>query len=68
MCFAALGRGAIGWSPFGLDYTVPAQQLNGSPRVTEASLAPIALNYEILRPIMREVAQLNLDGKLHRPA
>ena len=21
MCFAALGRGAIGWSPFGLDYT-----------------------------------------------
>jgi len=64
MCFAALGRGAIGWSPFGLDYTVPAQQLNGSPRVTEASLAPIALNYEILRPIMREVAQLNLDGKL----
>ena len=21
MCFAALGKGAIGWSPFGLDYT-----------------------------------------------
>ena len=64
MCFAALGRGAIGWSPFGLDYSIPAQQLLGAPRVTEDSLAPVALNYQILQPIMREVAQLNFEGKL----
>jgi beta-galactosidase GanA len=64
MCFAALGRGAIGWSPFGLDYSIAAQQPLGAPRLTEASLAPIALNYQILRPIMREVARLNFEGKL----
>ena len=64
MCFAALGHGAIGWSPFGLDYSIAAQQPLGAPRLTEASLAPIALNYQILRPIMREVARLNFEGKL----
>jgi hypothetical protein len=40
MCFAALGHGAIGWSPFGLDYTKYASQPLGAPRVTEESLAP----------------------------
>jgi len=64
MCFAALGHGAIGWSPFGLDYTVVAQQPIGAPRLTEESLAPVALNYQILRPIQREVAKLNFEGKL----
>ena len=54
MCFAALGRGAIGWSPFGLDYT----------RMTEEALAPVGLNYRMLEPIMREVARLNFEGKV----
>jgi hypothetical protein len=50
MCFAALGRGTIGWSPFGLDYT----------RATPESLAPVGINYRMLEPIMREVAQVEL--------
>jgi hypothetical protein len=54
MCFAALGRGAIGWSPFGLDYT----------RATPESLAPVGMNYRMLEPIMREVARLNFEGKV----
>jgi len=54
MCFAALGRGAIGWSPFGLDYT----------RATPAELVPVGMNYRMLEPIMREVAQLNFEGKV----
>jgi hypothetical protein len=54
MCFAALGRGAIGWSPFGLDYT----------RATPESVAPVGMNYRMLEPIMREVAQLNFEGKV----
>ncbi len=54
MCFAALGRGAIGWSPFGLDYT----------RATPESIAPVGMNYRMLEPIMREVAQLNFEGKV----
>jgi len=68
MCFAALGHGAIGWSPFGLDYTKYASQPLGAPRVTEESLAPVALNYRILGPIMREVARLNFEGKLQAVA
>ncbi len=54
MCFAALGHGAIGWSPFGLDYT----------RTTPESLAPVGMNYRMLEPIMREVARLNFEGKV----
>jgi beta-galactosidase GanA len=70
MCFAALGQGTIGWSPFGLDYTKYANnnQPLGTPRETEATLAPIALNYKILEPIMREVAWLNFEGKLQAVA
>jgi hypothetical protein len=54
MCFAALGRGAVGWSPFGLDYT----------RATPAEVAPVGMNYRMLEPIMREVAKLNFEGKV----
>lgn len=68
MCFAALGRGAIGWSPFGLDYSIIADQPIGATRLTEASLAPIVLNYKILGPISSEVARLNFEGKLQAVA
>ena len=68
MCFAALGQGTIGWSPFGLDYTKYASQPMGAPRLTEESLAPVALNYRILGPIMRQVARLNFEGKLQAVA
>jgi beta-galactosidase GanA len=68
MCFAALGQGTIGWSPFGLDYTKYASQPLGASRETEESLAPVALNYKILGPIMREVARLNFEGKLQAVA
>ncbi len=68
MCFAALGHGAIGWSPFGLDYTSYANQPMGASRLTEESLAPIALNYKILGPIAREVARLNFEGRLQAVA
>jgi hypothetical protein len=54
MCFAALGLGAVGWSPFGLDYT----------RATPEELAPVGMNYRMLEPIMREVARLNFEGKV----
>jgi hypothetical protein len=36
--------------------------------VTEDSLAPVALDYKILGPIMREVARLNFEGKLQAVA
>lgn len=68
MCFEALGHGAIGWSPFGLDYTTYVNQPIGASRVIEESLTPIALNYRILGPIMREIARLNFEGKLQAVA
>jgi beta-galactosidase GanA len=66
--FAALGRGAIGWSPFGLDYTSYSTEPQGMPRMAEEALAPIVLNYKMLEPIMREAARLNFEGKLQAAA
>jgi beta-galactosidase GanA len=68
MCFAALGRGAIGWSPFGLDYTARAELPLGASRLTPESLSQIALNYRMLGPVMRDVARLNFEGKLQAVA
>jgi beta-galactosidase GanA len=66
--FAALGRGAIGWAPFGLDYTSYSTEPQGMPRMAEAALSPIVLNYQMLEPIMREAARLNFEGKLQAVA
>jgi len=66
--FAALGRGAIGWAPFGLDYTSYSTEPQGMPRMAEEALNPIILNYKMMEPIMREVARLNFEGKLQAVA
>jgi len=63
-CFAALGHGAIGWSPFGVDYTNYANSPIGAPFLNEEKLAPLALNFRLLGPIGREVARLNFEGRL----
>lgn len=54
--FYALGHGAIGFSPFGVDYT----GWWGTEKV------PLALseNYSLVGPMDREIAKLNFDGKL----
>jgi hypothetical protein len=54
--FAALGRGAIGFSPFGIDWTdhLPAG------KVPHAHAA----NYALLGPMDRTLAQLNYAGKV----
>jgi beta-galactosidase GanA len=62
--FAALGKGAIGWAPFGVDYVAYANAPLGAPRHNEESLAEFALNYRAVGPIMREVALANFEGRL----
>jgi hypothetical protein len=58
--FSALGLQAIGYSPFGMDYT--------NPRNTPESLAPTARNYRLIGPMAREIARLNFEGKLQAVA
>jgi Domain of unknown function (DUF5597)/Beta-galactosidase len=63
--FSALGHGAIGYSPFGIDYTGYSNAPLGASRLNEDALAPFALNYKLIGPMMREVARLSFEGKLH---
>src|ERR1039457_3115466 len=65
--FSALGLQAIGFSPFGLDYTPQRTPADPShPR--EEALAPWAMNYVLIGPMMRDVARLNFEGKLQAVA
>jgi len=55
--FYALGHGAIGFSPFGIDYT--------DWTITDDKIPTyLSENYALLLPMANEVAQLNLEGKL----
>jgi hypothetical protein len=63
--FPALARGAIGWSPFGIDSLVPADAAKGSPRAGDAAWESFAVNYRAVGPMMREVARMAFEGRLH---
>ncbi|WP_460584579.1 DUF5597 domain-containing protein [Hymenobacter arcticus] len=66
--YAALGLGAIGFAPFGLDLANFADSSPGAPALTAANLAAFALNYRAFAPMAREVARLNFAGKLQAVA
>jgi beta-galactosidase GanA len=66
--FAALGHGAIGWSPFGLDYTGYANAPLGAPVVDEKLVDLFALDYKLIGPMDREIARLNFEGKVQSVA
>jgi beta-galactosidase GanA len=55
--FYALGKGAIGFSPFGVDYT-------GWSISEEKIPFGIADNFALFKPMAGEIAQLNFDGKV----
>ncbi len=55
--FYALGKGAIGFSPFGVDQF--ELKADGEP-----PLKAHAHNYALVGPMSREIAQLEFDGKL----
>jgi beta-galactosidase GanA len=66
--FSALGLQAIGFSPFGLDYTrVQPEQENGTS-TQDSFLVPTAQNYRLIGPMMRDIARLNFEGKLQAVA
>jgi beta-galactosidase GanA len=66
--FSALGLQAIGFSPFGLDYTRVRATPAGEPAARNSFLEPTAQNYRLIGPMMRDVAQLNFAGKLQAVA
>jgi hypothetical protein len=67
-CFAVLGHGGIGFSPFGIDYTVYSNAPLGAPRLNKEALGTFAINYQMLGPMDREIARLNFEGKLQAVA
>jgi hypothetical protein len=65
---STLGLGAIGYSPFGLDYTRAWPSLPDEPNSKNSFLDPTAQNYRLIAPMMREIAKLNFEGKLQATA
>ncbi|UWZ85450.1 DUF5597 domain-containing protein [Occallatibacter riparius] len=69
--FAAIGQGAIGFAPFGLDLTAYSNLTEGAEAMGDKSaagpetrLAPFANEYALLEPIASRLAQANLEGNL----
>jgi hypothetical protein len=60
--FSALGLGAIGFSPFGMDYTRGHDTGPGSRQQDE--FEAFAMNYRLIGPVQREIARLNFEGDL----
>jgi hypothetical protein len=65
--FYALGHGAIGFSPFGIDRTTTPPVPNPQGVIaapTAAERVNPAENFALVSPIEEQIARLNLDGKL----
>ena len=62
--FMALGQQAIGFAPFGIDYTGYVNFPLGAKKWNDEALAPFAMNYRLVGPMMRELAQWSFDGKV----
>jgi hypothetical protein len=58
--YEVMGRGGIGFSPFGIDANVP----EGQPAVTSERLAPFSHDYLVLAPMIRELAEWAFEGKI----
>ena len=62
--FAALGHQGIGFSPFGIDFTGYSNFPLGALAVDEKTLAPFALEYELIGPMVPELADVSFHGGL----
>lgn len=61
--FEAVGRGAIGWAPFGFDQSRYRQSLPVAPTIDAEAIAPFAANFALFRGIERLWAKLAFAGK-----
>ena len=63
--YEVVGRRAIGFAPFGLDFTHYAGlDRPGEPRLTDAQLDGLGRIYKVLAPMQRQVAALAFKGQL----
>jgi len=64
--FDALGHGAIGWAPFGVDHPqmTEAEWLTAS-RAPDYAHVGVARNFRLASSADRLLARLNFEGKLH---
>lgn len=58
--YSVLAHGGIGFSPFGIDDNGRGE----AKAETEARLAPLAQEYAMATPMMRELAQWSFEGKI----
>jgi beta-galactosidase GanA len=56
--WAALGKGAIGWAPFGMDATGYSNYPLGAKQLDAETVEAFASKYELLAPIARDWARL----------
>jgi beta-galactosidase GanA len=63
-----VGRGAIGFSPFGMDATGYSNAPLGAAKLDDETIETFAMNYRLAAPMDRELADLGLKGKLHGAA
>ena len=62
--FEVVGRGGLGFAPFGMDFTGYFNFPLGAARLDDETLEAFARNYELVSPMMRELAALNRLGKV----
>jgi hypothetical protein len=62
--YAAIGKGAIGWAPFGLDLTGYSNQASGPLGMEASALTPFARQYALLAPMQRKLAHWMYEGRL----
>lgn len=60
--FSVIGRGGIGFSPFGIDYTGYVNAPLGWNEVSPVALKPFAEEYALLGPMIREIAEWSFKG------
>lgn len=61
--FAAVGKGAIGFAPFGMDYTGYYNYPLGAKNLDDATMEMFARNYRLFAPMQREWAAWAAQGK-----
>lgn len=62
--YCAIGSGALGWAPFGLDYTGYSNHPSGPEAMEASALKPFAAQYALLEPIDRMLAMSEFEGKV----